>query len=59
MLWSLTIFCLGLFLPGAYTGTINLSLQPGYLLENEKSEINYTTCEVNDPHDEEDYEGEP
>ena len=59
MLWSLTIFCLGLFLPGAYTtGTINLRHQPGYLQENEKSSINYTTCEVNDLHDEEDYEGE-
>ena len=59
MLWSLTIFCLGLFLPGAYTvETINLRLQPGYLQENEKSEINYTTCEVNDPHDDPEYEGE-
>ena len=54
MLPSLFIIYLGL-LPVIFGSTIDLRLQPDYLQQNERSSINYTTCEVTDAHDEPDY----
>ena len=66
MMPLLVIISLGSWLPITYgsnstTGssistTIDLNLQPDYLQNNNRSSIDYTTCEVNDAHDDPDYE---
>ena len=62
MLPSLMIISLGLLMPAtttrASTSPIDLNLLPDYLQEHKGSSINYTTCKVNDPHDDPEYEDE-
>ena len=67
MLPSLVIISIGSWLPATYgsnnsttsrtntSSTIDLRLQPDYLQKHEGSSIDYTTCEVDDTHDAEDY----